>query len=48
MNDEALERIAESLEVHNTLYLAYLIMAFGKLHTVTTLDELVDNEGEQE
>ena len=48
MNDESLERIADALEIHNTLYLAYLTMAFGRTQTTTTLDELAEGQGEWE
>lgn len=45
MNDETLERIADALEIHNTLYLAYLTMAFGPQVNVT-LDQLAEGEDE--
>lgn len=42
MNEETLQRIADALEIHNTLYLAYLQMAFGKTQVEITLDELAE------
>jgi hypothetical protein len=46
MNDESLERIADALEIHNTLYLAYLTMAFGRSQVAITLDELAEGDDE--
>ena len=40
----AIERIADALEIHNTLYLAYLTMAFGQQQTMDILDELGEGD----
>ena len=42
--EHPLVRIADALEVHNTLYLAYLHMAFSKGMVEVTLDELGEGE----
>lgn len=39
-----LTRIADALEVHNTLYLAYLTMAFGQQQVENTLDQLGEDD----
>lgn len=46
MTDETLERIADALEIHNTLYLAYLTMAFGKQQVETMLNDLAEGDFE--
>lgn len=48
LGEPPLTRIADALEIHNTLYLAYLTMAFGRTQTTTTLDELAEGQGEWE
>lgn len=42
LGEPPLTRIADALEIHNTLYLAYLQMAFGKTQVEITLDELAE------
>lgn len=42
-----LTRIADALEIHNTLYLAYLTMAFGKTQVGITLDEVAEGEDDE-
>jgi hypothetical protein len=44
--DLPLTRIADALEIHNTLYLAYLNMAFGAGMVEMTLEELAEGEYE--
>lgn len=46
LGEPPLTRIADALEIHNTLYLAYLQMAFGKTQVEITLDELAEGEYE--
>lgn len=41
-----LTRIADALEIHNTLYLAYLTMAFGKQQVETMLNDLAEGDFE--
>lgn len=46
LGEPPLTRIADALEIHNTLYLAYLTMAFGRSQVAITLDELAEGEDE--
>ena len=40
----AIERIADALEIHNTLYLAHLTMMFGQGYVDETLDQLGEED----